>query len=504
MNNQRSAQRTTFSQSGISLWWFLLSILIGIVAMLIFGVFGGGLPIVIARPQKWGATLFAGMLVFFYMLAVKDKKRFFLVLMILGMIFGLSKTLMFTPSPVFRTTFGFTIPLMLPPLIMLYLIWAVRTITERSSTPISTAGLWPFAGLFAMAAISTILHDRLYGSFDLFELLISGLLFFYASNEIRERRLRMVITMLMIITLIEAVFAIAQNLTGSTLGLEVFGARQYIKGYVGLETLSRVTGTFGHPSNLAEFFDMTLPLTVSMVFFPMKRSLRLLLIAGVVVGFIGLGLTYSRGGIVATILASGLVLLIHLCKRLGLARGIFTSVALAVVFILLILIVPNPLQKGLFRTEYETALGRIPLMEVAFKMIRSNPFFGVGLNNYVPVAIEYDFTPQQLTTGWDTAVHNGYLFIAGEIGIPGLVFFLALLASVVIAFLPAMRSPDPLIFCGGLGIIAGLAAYLFHWFTDLAPWTTAYVLWFLMGMAVTTGRLAESVSTTPEKVAPAE
>ena len=186
------------------------------------------------------------------------------------------------------------------------------------------------------------------------------------------------------------------------------------------------------------------------------------------------------------------------------ARGIFTSAALGVVLILMILVIPNPLQKGLFRTEYETALGRIPLMEVAFKMIRANPWFGVGLNNYVPVAVNYDFTPQQLTTSWDTAVHNGYLFIAGEIGIPGLMFFLALLASVVIAFLPAMRSPDPLIFCGGLGIIAGLAAYLLHWFTDLAPWTTAYVLWFLLGLAVTTGRLAKSVALAHEQAAPAE
>ena len=158
-----------------------------------------------------------------------------------------------------------------------------------------------------MAAISTVFHDRLYGSFDLFELLISGLLFVYAASEISERRLRMVIIMLMIITFIEAVFAIAQNLTGSTLGLEVFGARQYIKGYLGLMTLSRVTGTFGHPSNLAEFFDMTLPLTVSMLFYPMKRNLKLLLMAGVVVGFMGLGMTYSRGGIVSTVLLSSLV-----------------------------------------------------------------------------------------------------------------------------------------------------------------------------------------------------
>jgi putative inorganic carbon (HCO3(-)) transporter len=501
MNDPWSDQKTTYNQSSLTVWWFLLSVLIGIVAMIIFGFLGGEALGKIRNPTKWGGTLFAGMLVFFYMLAVEDKKRFFLILLIIGMIFGLSKTLLFTSSPVFRTTYGFTIPIFFPPLVMLYLIWAFRKITRRQYSSISTVALWPFAGLFAMAAISTILHNRLFGSFDLFELAMSFLLFIYMASEIREKRLRMAIVMLIIIVLIESIIAIAQNLTGSTLGLEIFGARQYIKGFMGLLTLTRVTGTFGHPSNLAEFYDLTLPLTVSMLFYPMKRSYKLLLLAVVVIGFVGLGMTYSRGGIISSVLFSGIIILINLCKHLGISRGIFASAALGVVFSLLVLTIPNPIQKGLFRTEYETAYGRIPLMDVAFKMIRANPFFGIGLNNYVPVAVDYDFTPQQLTSSWDTAVHNVYLFIAGEIGIPGLVFFIAVVVSVLMAAFPAARSPDPLIFCGGLGLVGGIAAHLFHWFTDLAPWTTAYLFWLFMGLAVTAGRLAKGLSPGSEEAA---
>ncbi|MFZ5447241.1 MAG: O-antigen ligase family protein [Thermodesulfobacteriota bacterium] len=499
MDAPLSAHRTTLTPSGITLWWFLLSVAIGLAAMVIFGLLGGELLFPIRRPAKWGGTLFAGMLVFFYMLSVKDKKGFFLVLLVLGMILGLSKTLFFTTSPVFRSTYGFTIPLFFPPLVMLYGIWAFRTVTHQYSSPFSTVACWPFVGLFAMAIISTLLHDRLYGVFDLFELAISFMLFIYAASEIRENRLRTIIIMLIIITLIEAIIAIGQNLTASTLGLEIFGAREHVRGYLGLITLTRVTGTFGHPSNLAEFFDLTLPLTVSMLFYPTKRSLKLLLAIAAVIGFLGLGMTYSRGGIISSVLFSGIVLLIHFCKRLGVARGVFTSMALGVLFSLLILTIPNPIQKGLFRTEYETAYGRLPLMEVAFNMIRANPLFGVGLNNYVPVALNYDFTPQQLTSSWDTAVHNVYLFIAGEIGIPGLGFFLGIVVSVFLAFLPAVRSPDPLIFCSGLGLMAGVAAHLFHWFTDLAPWTTAYLFWLFMGLAVTTGRLAKGLAAASER-----
>jgi len=499
MNAPESAKGDILNKSGINLWWLLVCILIGIAAIIIFGLIGGEPLVAIAKPKKWGGTLFAGMLLFFYMLAVEDKKRFFLVLLILAMILGLTKTFLFTSSPVYRSSYGFTVPIFFPPLVMLYIIWAYRKITRKNYSHISTVALWPFAGLFAMAVISTLLHNRLYGSFDVFEFAISFLIFIYAASEINEKRLHMVIIMLVVITFIEAISAIAQHMTGSTLGLEIFGAKQSIKGYLGLITLTRVTGTFGHPSNLAEFFDLTLPLTVSMLFYPMKRSYKLLLMGAVVVGFLGLGMTYSRGGIISSVLFSGIVLLIHFCKRLGLARGIFTSIALGVMFSFLILTVPNPLQKGLFRTEYETAYGRIPLMDVAFKMIRANPFFGVGLNNYVPVALDYDFTPQQLTSNWDTAVHNVYLFIAGEIGIPGLIFFLAIMVSVFLATLPAVRSPNPLIFCGGLGLIGGISAHLFHWFTDLAPWTTAFLFWLFTGLAVTAGRLAKGHISASEE-----
>jgi O-antigen ligase len=498
MGTPWTGKQSTFISSGITFWWFLISVIIGLVAIVIFGIIEGGI-LAIRNPQKWGATLFVGMLLFFYMISVKDKKRFFLATLVFAMILAYSKTLMFIASPVFRSNYGFTIPLFLPSLVMLYVIWGFRCIIQRSPPDISTSGLWAYAGLFATAVISTVLHNRLYGMFDLFAMMISLLLFIYAASEISERRFRFVIVMLIVITVIEGGIAIAQNLTGSTLGLEVFGARQSIKGYLGIMTLARVTGTFGHPSGLAAFFDLTLPLGVSMVFYPMRRSLKFLLLLGMVVSFLGLGMTYARGGIIASLVFSGIILLINLVKRFGMTKGIFTAVAFSTIFTLLILTVPNPLAKGLHRTEAETAYGRIVLMDVAFNMIRENLWFGVGLNNYVPVALHYDFTPQQLTRGWDTAVHNVYLYVAGEIGIIGLMFFIAIMVSVFIAFLPAVRSSDPLIFYGGLGIYGGVAAHLFHWFTDLAPWTSSFMFWFMMGLAVTAGRLAKSTVIEPQK-----
>ncbi len=444
-------------------------------------------------PKKWFLTLFVGFVVLAVSLPVRDKQKYYLFLMVLGLLVVFSKTLLFHPSAIFRSTFGYTVYIWVPPLLMLYFLWGMRGVSDETAAPISTTGLWAFAGVFVTAAISVLGGNRLWGSFGLFELILAGLLFIYVASDFKDTRtLRLTIIFLIIATFIEAAIAIAQNLTGSALGLGVFGARKFITGYVGLLTLTRVTGTFGHPSALAEFFDLTIPLTVSMLFFPMRRSLKILLAVTVLIEFIGQGMSYSRGGITATILFSGLILLVHFCKRLGVARGLFTTFALGVVLSLLVLTIPNPIERGLSRTETVTAYGRIPLMEVAFNMIRAHPWFGVGLNNYVPVALDYDFTPEHYTSSWNTAVHNIYLFIAGEIGIPGLLFFLAMLASVFRAWLPVWRATDPLVFYGGMGVMAGLGAFLLHGMSDFTPWTSEFVFWFMLGLAVSLGNRARN------------
>ena len=476
-----SAKRIAGPQGQPLTWLLPLGIAVGL-----------GFLMAAQLPRKWFLFLFVSTLMSFFTLAVRDRKQFFLALLVLVMPVGLSKTFMFTPSAVFRITFGFTINVTFLPLFALYLIWIYRRVTRKEPMPISTTGLWSLFGLFAVAAIS-VLHggDRTYGAFDLFSLAFMMLIFIYVASDIRNvRELRLVLVILIITGILQAIIAIGQNLTGSSLGLEVFGARQFIAGYLGLLQLTRVTGTLGHPSSLSEYFDLIIPLSFAMLFYPMSRRLKFFLALGVFIEFIGLGMSYSRGGIFWTIAATGLITLIQFCRRLGLVRGAFTTFALGVTFVFLLLVVPNPLQKGLYRTEAATAYGRIPLMKVAFNLISHHPLLGVGLNNYVPMAKKYDFTPEQLTTSWNSAVHNTYLFIAGETGLIGLFFFICLVATVLWRSLPALRSADPFINLVGLGVMIGLMAILSHWMTDLGGWAQTRWFWFVLGLAVVVGRLA--------------
>jgi O-antigen ligase len=474
-----------------------------VVWLLLLGIVTGlGFLLAVQLSRKWFLFLFLGSLMAFVTLTVEDRKRFFLALLVLALPLGLSKTFMFTPARVFRITFGFTIYAAFLPLFALFFTWIYRRVTRKEPMPISTVGLWPLCGLFSMAAISlSVASSRMFAAFDLWSLVFMILIFIYTSSEIRQvRELRLVLVLLILTGVIQAVIAVGQNLTGSSLGLEFAGARQFIAGYLGLLTLTRVTGTLGHPSALSEYFDLILPLSFAMLFLPMSRRLRVWLSLAIFIEFMGLGMSYSRGGIFWTVMATAAITLIQLCRRLGLVRGGFTTFAIGIFFITLLLVIPNPLQKGLFRTEAETAYGRIPLMKVAFNLISHHPLLGVGLNNYVPAAQRYDFTPEQLTTSWNTAVHNTYLFLTGEIGLPGLVFFICLVVTVLRYLWPALRSADPFISLAGLGIMSGLGAILLHWMTDLGGWAQTRWLWFMLGLAVAVGRLARKV---PENIAAA-
>ena len=158
------------------------------------------------------------------------RKTYFLVLFVLALPVWIGKHLDFHPSPYGISTFGFPIHVSLLPLTALYVIWAVRQVVGEDPAPLSTRGLLPLAGVFAAAAISVLgSTDKLFAAFDLFALGTSILIFIYAASEIRQRReLRLVLGLLIFSAAFQGAIALAQYLTGSTLGLDFFGADQEV------------------------------------------------------------------------------------------------------------------------------------------------------------------------------------------------------------------------------------------------------------------------------------
>ena len=446
--------------------------------------------------------LFASSLLLIFSLAVERKREFFLSLLVLSVPFWIGMHIDYHKTPFGRSTFGFPMHFSFIPLAALYLIWVSRRVVWKIPAPISTRGLLPLAGLLGAGVVSVLVAgEPRFAVFDLFALATSILIFIYVSSEIRDiKDLRLIIMLLAGAAAMQAILALTQHLTGSTLGLDFFGAAKTLYGFSGLETLTRVGGLVGHPNQLALFFDLLLPLSVSLLFLPMRGGLKFLLLAAVFLEVLALGVTYSRGGIIASILAIVLILLFHWSKRIGLVRAIFAVLFAAVLSLAILVTVPNPLQKGLMRTE-QTAYGRVPLVIVALNVIRHHPMFGLGLNNFVYAARQYDHTPEQLISAWNSPVHNLFLFIAGELGLVGLIFFLIFLISVLTALLPALRSQDPFFLCVGVGLLAGLLAFFGHAQVDYTIWTQNRLLWFLLGLAISFGRMARASLETPPAAA---
>lgn len=157
----------------------------------------------------------------------------------------------------------------------------------------------------------------------------------------------------------------------------------------------------------------------------------------------GLGLSAYR--FKGKVLVSGLILALGVCLVLTYSRGAWLSV-LAVIFtfgllknrkiLWLLALVPVAMVVGhevvmdrllsIMNPTDTSATLRIALWESTIAMIADKPLLGIGWGAYGLVYPEYDFFVQDAGTKIFHA-HNMYLHIAAEIGIPGLLVFLAIL-----------------------------------------------------------------------------
>lgn len=481
----------TLGQAGSwqSRWWLALGVAIGLAFLVIAD-----------QETKWFGVLGAGLFLGLLSLAFGDKKEFFLLVLVLGLPVNIGIRLYYQPSEISRSTYGFQILLVYLPLAALYAILLIRSGARRRGVITLPPGLLPLVLLLLSALISVVRSaNPLYGFFDLFALGCSILLYLYVATQIESRReLTLVLVLLAVIVGSQGAIAWLQHLTDSNLGFDFLGATKTLRDYASLAALSRAGGTLGHPNSLALFFDLLLPVTFSLLFLPWRFLGRLALALFFLLGLIGLVVTLSRGGILAVGLALLFLLLLQLGRRWGRLAALVHVALLVLVGVISLLATDNPVSRRFLRQDYSTAHGRLPHMQVAVNLIRSHPFFGVGLNNYCEVAPQFDTTPQRIISLWQVPVHNLYLFIIGEIGLVGFFWVVLFWLAVLRSLIPAWRTPDPYYFTVGSGLGAGLAAYFFHVQFDYGFWQYFATFWFILGLAAATGRLARQEATASE------
>ncbi|MHB0868235.1 MAG: O-antigen ligase family protein [Chloroflexota bacterium] len=237
-----------------------------------------------------------------------------------------------------------------------------------------------------------------------------------------------------------------------------------------------------HPREVGATMAMLLPLPVALCAFGWRWRVRALAAAATVVGLGALALSQSLQAGLG--LAVALLIVAVERSRWFLVAIPASSVALAAA---LADYGPERLALDLLSPEHPIGIGvalRLDIWSRAWDMVRDMPFTGVGLNGFW--LVQTQFYPGY-ALGPEIHAHNAFLQTAVDLGLPGLLAFLWMVAAFFVAAARSYRSAsDPGARVVLVAVAAGVAAYLVHGLLDTVTLGAKPVaaLWAMMGLAV--------------------
>lgn len=185
-------------------------------------------------------------------------------------------------------------------------------------------------------------------------------------------------------------------------------------------------GSFlGDGNDFALSVSIALPMCLVLLNSAKTRSSKMLYAGGLAILVLAVVGTQSRGASLA--LAGSLGFLWWVSKR-----RLTGMLLLGIAFVgVMVFAPPEYFQRMESITNYEqegSARARIVAWKSAVRMAKAHPVTGVGAGHF-PIALGRNFRPPEWggrNLPWMTA-HSSYFLILGELGIPGIVFLLALL-----------------------------------------------------------------------------
>jgi putative inorganic carbon (HCO3(-)) transporter len=371
----------------------------------------------------------------------------------------------------------------------LYLSWLVRILAKRDSQVRSSLQMNSSLLLYFAAAVISIAvaQDTALALFEVFLVAQACLVYFYVANSICTRRdVTFVVSMLLIGCLLESVVIIAIKLflTPET----IWNGPIHI--YADLAPLTgamRIGGTVGSPNTAGAYFSLLLAIAAGLLLTQIGFVHKWLAVAVLAFGSVALILTFSRGGWIA--LAAAIAVICFFTWR---QRRSSLKVPIAILVILAMIYLPfhSLISARMLGDDKGSAESRIPLNKLAFRMIADNPLLGVGANNFTVVMPRYltsEFRSEFLYT-----VHNTYLLIWTEIGIAGLLAYLAFLLGTLRQGWQCWRLGDPWLSPLALALMAGIAGHMLHQGVDIfSDRPIQQLLWLVAGLLVAMRRIGK-------------
>jgi hypothetical protein len=191
-----------------------------------------------------------------------------------------------------------------------------------------------------------------------------------------------------------------------------------------------------------------------------------LLVIGLAVTGCVLLLTQSRGAWASLFISTviiGLLMIMKIMKKKKIYLIVVTGILLLAIIVgigVYSMTHSDQLQPGIKQAE-GTLLFRIQLWNLALPIVKANPMWGIGLNNFrLEPEVRYFLS----------SAHNQFLHIAVELGIPALIAYLAILLLMGYMCVRVWKKPAAAwMRMTALGLGWGQLAFLFFGLTDAIP-----------------------------------
>ncbi|MDF1818781.1 MAG: O-antigen ligase family protein [Immundisolibacteraceae bacterium] len=272
----------------------------------------------------------------------------------------------------------------------------------------------------------------------------------------------------------------------------------------------RPSGLTVHPNMLASLMVFITPVIASYLLMYRNRWrgwLWRLVFLLYLAGMTALGITLSRGGWLSVAISMLFVLIVFvqagmLPKRVLVNLGIGAMLAVTIAIVVypaLLLRVTQP--------DHRSGESRLLLIEQALMIIKSDPVLGIGAGNYSSGAqtatpASFAALPDEYVTRLkEGVVHNKYLLVLSELGVVGLLLFLFMLVHFVRMPFSRRVWHDPWLFSLSVGLSATIVGHMLFFMVDhFYSEISMQQLWLVFALLVVVERLDAAVAG-PKKMA---
>lgn len=262
-------------------------------------------------------------------------------------------------------------------------------------------------------------------------------------------------------------------------------------------------GNMYDPNDIALIFVSSLPLIYLLMNMERKIVNKIIPIITMIIAIISIILTKSRGGLLGLIVMFISILLMKM--DLNKVRFNLTKILTLCAILLIFMIASSNAYWERMRTITEGSdqgSGRVSLWLRALEMTQEKMFLGVGIKNFTSsygYRLKYkrfrntpsrdEWTPN----AWATA-HNSYILVAAELGLIGVILFIATLINCMISLrrvrVISIRDGDNTVYtASGLFILALISFIVCATFLSFAYQNYLY---FLIGMIIAFSSYAEN------------